>query len=82
MKEGTAFLDRLLAMSREDLEAYNKAYTEKMEAAQKSWRNQLIGQTSVRWRAISQKLNNALRDYLQLEAIGNDTMKGFVTGQL
>jgi hypothetical protein len=36
MKEGSAYIDRLLSMSTEDLKAYNEAYTEKLEAAEEA----------------------------------------------
>lgn len=81
MKEGTALLDRLLAMSREDLEAYNKAYTEKMEAAQKAGETTYRTDFSKVASDYKSELNNAFKGLpSQLEAIGNDTMKGFVTG--
>jgi phage-related protein len=81
MKEGSAFIDRLLAMSRADLEAYNKAYTEKLEAAQKAGETTYKSDFSKVASNYKSELNNAFKSLpSQLEAIGNDTMKGFVTG--
>ena len=81
MAEGSAFMDQLLAMSANDLEAYNKAYTEKMEAAQKA------GQ-----KIYKADFNQIAKDYKaeiktvfaglpkQLEELGTQAMKGFVNG--
>ena len=81
MKEGSAFMDRLLAMSRSDLEAYNQAYTEKMQAAQKAGETTYKTDFSKVVSNYKSELNNAFKSLpSQLEAIGNDTMKGFVTG--
>lgn len=81
MKEGSAFLDRLLAMSESDLEAYNKAYTEKMEAAQKA------GETIYKsdFNQVAKDYKSDLKEAFkgldkELETIGNNVMKGFING--
>jgi virulence-associated protein VapD len=81
MKEGSAYIDRLLAMSAKDLSEYNKAYTEKMKAAEKAGENIYnsdIKKVSV---AYQNEINKAFKDLpKQLEELGAQTMKGFVLG--
>lgn len=81
MKEGKAFIDRLLMMSASDLEAYNKAYTEKMKAAEKAG-EQIYSQDIQKVGDEYQKeLNKALSDLpKQLEELGKQSMTGFVNG--
>lgn len=81
MREGSAFMDRLFEMSDKELEEYNKAYTEKVQTAQK-------GAESL----YKQDFNKVASDYqteiktafdgipAQLESLGQQAMKGFVTG--
>lgn len=81
MREGSAFLDRLFEMSDKELEEYNKAYTEKVQTAQK-------GAESL----YKQDFDKVASDYqteiktafdgipAQLESLGQQAMKGFVTG--
>lgn len=83
MKEGGAYMDRLLAMSTAELDAYNKAYTEKMEAAQKA------GETIYKqdFNKLESEYQNELGKAFanlpaQLEALGKETMQGFVDGLL
>lgn len=81
MKEGSAFIDRLLSMSESDLKAYSDAYQEKMNLSQQ------LGESTYK-RDIEQvaddyekTINTAFSSLpAQLEKIGADTMKGFVTG--
>lgn len=81
MKEGSAFMDRLLAMSSSDLNAYNKAYTEKMEAAQKAGEGIYKSDFDKIAKDYKTEINKAFKDIpAQLEALGNETMKGFVNG--
>lgn len=81
MKEGAAYIDRLLAMSAKDLSEYNKAYSEKMKAAEKAGEsiyNSDIKKVSV---AYQNEINKAFKDLpKQLEELGVQTMKGFVLG--
>lgn len=81
MKEGKAFIDRLLMMSTSDLDAYNKAYTEKMKAAEKAG-EQIYSQDIQKVGDEYQKeLNKALSDLpKQLEELGKQSMTGFVNG--
>lgn len=81
MKEGTAFISQLLAMSERDLAAYNKAYTEKMQAAQKA--GETIYKSDFDRVASDYKaeINQAFKTLpKQLEALGYESLKGFVTG--
>lgn len=81
MKEGSAFLDRLLAMSAADLNAYNQAYTEKMQAAQKA--GESIYKTDfTRIKDDYEKEISAAFAGLpkKLEELGKQTMEGFVKG--
>lgn len=81
MKEGKAFIDRLLQMSASDLSAYNQAYTEKMKAAEKAG-EQIYSQDIRKVGDEYQKeLNKALSDLpKQLEELGKQSMAGFVKG--
>lgn len=81
MTEGSAFMDRLLAMSKEDLEAYNKAYTEKMEAAQKAGETIYKSDFNQVAKDYKTELNEAFKGLdKQLEDLGTQAMKGFVNG--
>ena len=81
MKEGSAYIDRLLAMSAKDLNEYNKAYTAKMQAAEKAGENIYsadMKKVSANYQAEINKAFNTLPT--QLEELGIQTMKGFITG--
>ena len=81
MKEGSAFISQLLAMSERDLAAYNKAYTEKMQAAQKA--GETIYKSDFDRVASDYKaeINQAFKTLpKQLEDLGYESLKGFVTG--
>jgi hypothetical protein len=81
MKEGKAFIDRLLMMSATDLDAYNKAYTEKMKAAEKAGESIYSQDVKKVGDEYQKELNQAMKDLpKQLEALGADAMKGFVQG--
>lgn len=81
MKEGSAFMDRLLAMSASDLEAYNKAYTEKMEVAQKAGESIYKSDFEKIAKDYDAEINKAFKDLpAQLEALGEEAMKGFLSG--
>lgn len=81
MKEGTAFLDRLLAMSAEDLDAYNKAFTEKMEAAQQAADEIYKSDFEQIEKDYETEINSAFKDIpKQLEDLGAQALKGFVSG--
>lgn len=81
MKEGSAFMDRLLAMSASDLEAYNKAYTEKMEAAQQAGESIYKSDFDKIASDYQKEINKAFKDLpKQLEELGTQIMTGFVNG--
>lgn len=81
MKEGGAYVDRLLAMSSKDLAAYNKAYSEKLAAAEKA--GDLIYKSDIdKVGADYQKeIDKAFKGLpAQLNKLGNEAMKSFVDG--
>ena len=81
MKEGNAFMDRLLSMSDKDLKAYADAYTEKMNIAQSLGESTYKKDFNNVAKEYKDTINKAFKDLpKQLEAIGVDTMKGFVNG--
>lgn len=81
MREGTAFLDRLLAMSAEDLNAYNTAFTEKMEAAQQAADEIYKSDFEQISKDYEAEINTAFKDIpKQLQELGAEALKGFVTG--
>lgn len=81
MAEGKAFIDQLLTMSAKDLEAYNKAYTEKMQAAEKAGETIYSQDIKKVGEEYDKELNKALKDLPnQLKDLGTQTMKGFVEG--
>ena len=81
IKEGAAYIDRLLAMSASDLDAYNKAYTAKLEAARRA--SSVIYQSDVD-KIASDYQNEISYAFANipalLESLGNEAMKGFVNG--
>lgn len=81
MKEGSAYIDRLLEMDAADLAAYNQAYTDKLEAANKA-ADQIYGQDIQNVATAYQSaLNTAFQDLpAQLEELGTQAMQGFVDG--
>lgn len=81
MKEGAAYMDRLLEMSASELAAYNDAYTEKMKAAEEA--GDLIYKSDFEnlERDYQNEINKAFADLpKQLEELGVETMKGFISG--
>lgn len=81
MKEGSAYVDRLLSMSAKDLQAYNKAYTEKIQAAEKAGDTIYKADIQQVSKNYKDEINKAFEDLpKQLEDLGTDTMKGFVKG--
>ena len=81
MKEGSAYIDRLLSMSASELDAYNKAYTEKMEAAEKAGETIYKSDFDKLSSSYQNELKTAFNDLpKQLEELGIETMKGFING--
>ena len=81
MKEGSAYIDRLLNMSAEDLDAYNQAYKEKMEAAQEAGENIYKNDIKKVQSDYQKELNEGFKNLpSQLEELGRQAMKGFIDG--
>ena len=81
MKEGSAYIERLLSMSAADLEEYNKAFSEKMRAAEKAGENIYKSDFAKIKTDYEQEIGKAFADLpKKLEEIGNEAMQGFVTG--
>lgn len=81
MKEGSFFIDQLLGMSEAELKAYDQAYTEKMNLAEKLSKDiykQDFDQVAKDYKTAINKAMKGLPK--QLEALGNQAMKGFVNG--
>lgn len=80
MTEGAAYIDRLLAMSEKELSSYNKAYQEKLKAAEEAgkiykkdiWDNEQLYKEEIK------KTLEDLPD--EMEALGNEALKGFLKG--
>ena len=81
MKEGSAFMDRLLSMSANDLNAYNKAYTEKLKVASERAQKIYANDFSKLKKSYSDEIAKAFDGIdKQLQSLGNQAMKGFVDG--
>ena len=81
VKEGSAFMDRLLAMSSAELQAYNAAYAEKIKAAEKA-ADTIYGSDLKKVAAdYKNELESAFKNLpAQLKSLGDQAMKGFVDG--
>ena len=81
MREGKAFIDRLLEMSASDLDAYNKAYTEKMKAAEKAGETIYSQDIKKVGDEYQKELTKSLAGVPKmLEELGKQSMVGFVSG--
>lgn len=81
IKEGMAFLDRLLGMSEAELQAYNEAYTAKMEAAEKAAETIYGSDLKKVADDYQSELETAFAGLPeQLKELGNQAMKGFIDG--
>jgi hypothetical protein len=81
MKEGSAFLDRLLAMNEDDLKAYADAYDEKMNLAKKLGEETYkkdLDRVAKSYKITIDKAFQGLPE--QLEKIGQQTIQGFING--
>ena len=81
MKEGEAFIDRLLAMSESELKAYSDAYDEKMKVSEELAQNIYqsdFDKIASDYKTAMQKAFSSLPS--QLEALGWQSMKGFLSG--
>ena len=81
MKEGEAFVDRLLAMSQAELNAYNAAYTEKLNAADKLAQEIYKNDFDKIAADYDKEVKSAFSGLEgQLEQIGAQCLQGFVDG--
>ena len=81
MKEGEAFIDRLLAMTDKELQAYSDAYDEKMKVSEdlsKDIYKSDFDKVAANYKSAMEK---AFADLpAQLEALGWQSMQGFLSG--
>lgn len=81
MKEGEAFMDRLLAMSEAELQAYSDAFDEKMSVAESLSKNIYKDDFDKIADNYEKAMKQAFADLpKQLEALGWQTMQGFLSG--
>lgn len=81
VKEGTAYMNRLLGMTEAELSAYNEAYTRKLQAAADA--AEVIYGDDIQKVAddYQAEIQNAFKDLpKQLEELGQNAMKGFLEG--
>lgn len=81
MQEGEAFIDRLLAMTDQELKAYSDAYDEKMRVSEQ------LGESTYKsdFDSVAAGYKKAMEQAFaglpaQLEALGWETMQGFING--
>lgn len=81
MKEGEAFIDRLLAMSDAELKAYSDAFDEKMSVAESLSKNIYKDDFDTIAKNYETAMQQAFKDLpAQLETLGWQTMQGFLSG--
>lgn len=81
MKEGEAFIDRLLAMTDKELQAYSDAYDEKMSVSESLSQNIYKSDFDKVASDYKSAIKQAFKDLpKQLEEMGMQTMKGFLSG--
>ena len=81
MKEGSAYIDRLLSMSSEELEAYNDSYTKLLETAQKSGEKIYKKDFAEIAKDYKAEIAEAFKTLpAQLEELGEKALKGFIDG--
>ena len=81
MEEGEAFVDRLLKMSSKELTAYNKAYTAKINAANKLAKDVYKKDFAQVEKDYNKEIKNAFKGLdKELNKIGQQCLKGFVSG--
>lgn len=79
--EGLAFTNKLLNISASELKEYDKAYTAKVNAANNVATKFYSDQVAKIKKDYTSKVTKALNDAKkQIEAIGKDTIKGFIKG--
>lgn len=81
VREGSAYIDRLLAMDEAALKAYSDAYTSKMEAVRKASESVYKADFSAAYKTYQAAVKSAVSSLsTELEAMGQDALKGFVDG--
>ena len=81
MEQGNAFMDQLLSLSEADLKAYSDAYDEKMKVAESLAENLYKNDFKNVADEYAQEIKKAMAGLpQQLEALGKEVMKGFVSG--
>ena len=81
MKDGEKYIDRLLSMSDKELKAYNKAYTEKMETADKLSQKFYQKELDTVAKDYNNAISNAFKDLGgQMTTIGQQCLAGFTKG--
>lgn len=81
MKEGQAFINQLLGMSDAELKAYDEAYTEKMSLAENLSKDLYKEDFKQVEKDYKDAINKAMGGLpKQLEDLGTQAMKGFVSG--
>ena len=81
MKEGSAFIDRLLAMSDKELKAYSDAYDEKLRVSQSTAEKVYKKDLANTEKAYKAEMKQAFKGLpKELEELGAQAMKGFITG--
>lgn len=81
VKEGSAYIDRLLSMSSADLKAYSAAYDEKLNATKKLAESTYKSDFNTVAKNYKTEITKALKTLpKELEKLGTQAMKGFTTG--
>lgn len=81
MEQGSAFIDRLLGLSDKEIKAYSDAYDKKLATAEKSAKKLYNKEIQATKTAYEKELSEAFKTLPnQLEKLGTDAMKGFVSG--
>lgn len=81
MKEGEAFIDRLLKMSDKELKAYNDAYEEKLRVSETLGKNTYKSDFEKIASEYKTEMQKAFQELpKQLEDLGNQCMQGFLNG--
>ncbi len=81
MKEGEAFIDRLLAMTDQELQAYSDAYDEKLKVSESLGKSVYKSDFDKVASNYSKAIQEAFKSLpKELEALGWDSLKGFLSG--
>lgn len=81
VKEGSAYIDRLLSMSSADLKAYSAAYDEKLNVTKKLAESTYKSDFNTVAKNYKTEITKALKTLpKELEKLGTQAMKGFTTG--